>query len=66
MISENEKLILNNREITNTFNDNFGSFVDNFALDHWATYTPSPNEGADDRIDNIIKRYGNHTRHQEH
>ena len=42
MLSENGELILKNKEITNTFNDNFGSIVDNLGLDHWDDHSLSP------------------------
>ena len=35
MLSENGELTLKNKEIANTFNDHFGSFVNNLSLDHW-------------------------------
>ena len=56
MLSENGELILKNKEIGNTFNNHFGSIVDNLGLDHWDGHSLSPTKG-DDRIDNIIKRY---------
>ena len=59
MLSENGELILKNKEIANTFNDHFGSIVDNLSLDHWEDHSQSPTMGSD-RIDNIIKRYKNH------
>ena len=59
MLSENGELILKNKEIANTFNDHFGSIVDNLGLDHWEDHSLSPTKGVD-RIDNIIKRYKNH------
>ena len=59
MLSENRQLILKNKEIANTFNDHFGSIVDNLGLDHWHDHSLSPTKG-DGRIDNIIKRYKNH------
>ena len=59
MLSENGELILKNKEIANTFNDHFGSIVDNLSLDHWYDHFQSPTMGSD-RIDNIIKRYKNH------
>ena len=58
MLSENGELILKSKEITNTFNDYFGSIVDNLGLDHWDDHSLSPTKG-DDRIDNIIKEYKN-------
>ena len=59
MLSENGELILKNKEIANTFNDHFGSIVDNLGLDHWDDHSLSPTKG-DDRIDNILKPYKNH------
>ena len=60
MLSENKELILKNKEIENTFNDHFGSIVDNLSLDHWDDHSLSPTMGSNG-IDNIIKRYKNHT-----
>ena len=54
MLSENGELILKNKEIANTFNDHFGSIVDNLGFDHSLSLTK-----GDDRIDDIIKRYKN-------
>ena len=51
-LSENGELILKNKEIANTFNDHFGSVVDNLGLGHWDDHYLSPTKG-DDRIDNI-------------
>ena len=34
MLSENEELILKNKEIANTFNYHFGSIIDNLGLGH--------------------------------
>ena len=34
MLSENEEIVLNIKKIANTFNDHFGSIVDNLSLDH--------------------------------
>ena len=60
MLSENRELILKNKEIANTFNDHFRSTADNLGLDHCNGHSLSPKIGSD-RIDNIIKRYKNHT-----
>ena len=59
MLSENGELIVKNKEIANTFNDHFGSIVDNLGFDHWDDHSLSPTKG-DNRIDNIIKRYKHH------
>ena len=56
MLRENGKLILKNKEIASTFNDNIGHIVDNLDLDHWNDHFLSPTIGFH-RIDNIIKRY---------
>ena len=55
MLGENGELILKNKEITNNFNDHFGSIVDNISLDHWEDHSQSPTMCSD----NIIKRYKN-------
>ena len=60
MVSENNELILKNKEIANTFNDHFGSIVDSLALDHWDDHSLSTTKGGD-MIDNIIKRYESHS-----
>ena len=65
MLSENGELILKNKEIAITFNDHFGSIVNNFRLDHWDDHSQSTTMGPD-RIDNIIKRYKNHPQHKEY
>ena len=54
MLNENGELILKNKEIANTINDNFGSIVDKLSLDHWDDHYLSPTKGSD-KIDNIIK-----------
>ena len=59
MLSKNGESILKNKEIANTFNDHFGSTVDNLGLDHWNDHFLSPTMGSN-RIDNIIKRCKNH------
>ena len=59
MLSDNGELILKNKQIANTFNDHFGSIVNNLGLDHWDDHFLSPTIGSD-RIDNIFKRYKNH------
>ena len=58
MLSENGALILKNKEIENTFNDSFGSIVENLDLDYWDDHSLLPTMGYD-RIDNI-KWYKNH------
>ena len=35
MLSEHGELIVKNKENANTFNDHFGSIVNNLGLDHW-------------------------------
>ena len=61
MLSGKGELILKkNKEIANTFNEHFGSIVDNLSLDHSDNHSLSPTIGSD-RVDNIIKRYTNHT-----
>ena len=51
MLSDNGELILKNKQIANTFNDHFGSIVNNLGLDHWDDHFLSPTIGSD-RIDN--------------
>ena len=60
MLSENGELILKNKEIANIFNDLFGSIFKNHWLDHWDDHSLSPTKSAN-KIENIIKRYKNHT-----
>ena len=59
MLSKNGESILKNKEIANTFNDHFGSIVNNLGLDHWDDHSLSPTIDFD-RINNIIKEYKNH------
>ena len=47
MLSENGELILKSKETANTFNDHFGSIVDNLGLDHWDNNSLSPTKGFD-------------------
>ena len=56
---ENGELILKHKEIANTFNDHFGSIVNNLGLDHWDDNSLSPAKSSD-RIDNTIEWYKNH------
>ena len=53
------KLLLILCLVANTFNDHFGSIIDNLSLDHWDGHSSSPTMGSD-KIDNIVKRYKNH------
>ena len=56
MPMKNGELILKNKEIANTFR----STVGNLDLDHWDDHSLSQTIGSD-TIDNIIKRYINHS-----
>ena len=46
MLSENEKLMLKEKDIANTFNDHFGSIVGNCDLDQWDDHSLSPTKGS--------------------
>ena len=35
VLNEDGELILRNKEVRNTFNDNFDSIIENFNLEHW-------------------------------
>ena len=62
MLNEDGELILKNKEIANTFNDCFGSIVENLNLKHWDEDSNSYS-GTNQRnnIKDIIKKYINHT-----
>ena len=46
MLSENEELIIKDKDIANTFSDHFGFIVDNRDLDHWEDHSLSPTKGS--------------------
>ena len=46
MLSENKELLLQNKEIVSTFNDHFGSIVDNLGLYHWNDHSLSLIQGS--------------------
>ena len=61
MLNEDGELILKNKEIANTFNDYFGSIVENFDLENWNENCNSYS-GVNHRnnVKGIIKKYSNH------
>ena len=61
MLNEDGELILKNKEIANTFNDYFGSIVENLNLEHWDEDSNSYS-GINHRnnVKDIIKKYSNH------
>ena len=61
MLNEDGELILKNKEIANTFNDCFGSIVENLNLEHWDEDSNSYS-GINHRnnVKDIIKKYSNH------
>ena len=58
-MNENGDLILKKRRNCKSFNDFFGSVVDNLDLHHWEDKTSSPTNNPDNINDNI-KNYENH------
>ena len=58
-MNENEDLILKNKEIAKTFNDYFGTIVNNLDLHHCENKTSSPSNTSD-KINDIIKNYEKH------
>ena len=60
MLNEDGELILKNKEILNTFNDYFGSIVENLNLEHWDEDCNSYS-GINHRnnVKDIIKEYSN-------
>ena len=63
MLNEDGELILKNKEIANTFNDYFGSIVENLNLERWDEDSNS-NSVINHRnnVNDIIKKYNNHPR----
>ena len=61
VLNEDGELILKNKEIANTFNDYFGSIVENLNLEHWDEDSNSYS-GINHRnnVKDIIKKYINH------
>ena len=61
VLNEDGQLILKNKETENTFNDYFGSTVENLNLEHWDEYCNSCS-GINHRsnVKDIIKKYSNH------
>ena len=59
ILSENGDLILKNDKIANTFNDYFGSIVENMNLHHWKDKPFSISKDSD-IIKNITQKYKNH------
>ena len=59
VLNENGDLILKNKKIAKTFNDNFGAIVDNLDLHHWEDKTSSPSNTSD-KINDIMKNYEKH------
>ena len=51
VLNEDGELILKNKEIANTFNDYFGSIVENLNLEHW---------DEDSNSNSVINHKNNH------
>ena len=55
------ELILKNREIADSFNNYFGSIVDNLNLQHWNESSDMSSLGVRSKdLNYIIKKYRNH------
>ena len=61
MLNEDGELILKNKEIATTFNDYFGSIVENLNLESWNEDSNS-NSVINHRknVNDIIQKYNNH------
>ena len=61
VLNENGELILKNKEIADTFNNHFGSIVDNLNLQHWNESSDMSSLGVRSKdLNYIIKKYRNH------
>ena len=61
VLNENGVLILKNKEIADTFNNHFGSIVDNLNLQHWNETSDMPSQGVWSKdLNYIINKYRNH------
>ena len=61
MLNEDGELILKNKEIANTFNDYFGSSVENLNPEHWDEDSNSYSViNHRNNVKDIIKTYINH------
>ena len=59
ILNENGNLILKNEEIAKTFNDYFGSIVENLNLHYWEDKNSVPSNSSN-KINDIIKNFENH------
>ena len=61
VLNENGELMLKNKEIGDTFNNHFGSIVDNLNLQHWNESFDMPSLGVRSKdLNYIINKYRNH------
>ena len=61
VLNEDGELILKDKEIANTFNDYFGSIVENLNLQHWDEDSNSHSViNHRNNVNDIIKKYNNH------
>ena len=61
VLNENVELILKNKEIGDTFNNHFGSIVDNLNLQHWNESSDMPSLGVRSKdLNYVINKYRNH------
>ena len=61
VLNENGELILKNKEIADTFNNYFGSIVDNLNLQHQNESSDMPSLGVRSKdLNYIINKYSNH------
>ena len=61
VLNEKGELIFKNREIADSFNNYFGSIVDNLNLQHWNESSDMPSLGVRSKdLNYIISKYRNH------
>ena len=61
VLNENGELIFKNKEIADTFNNYFGSIVENLNLQHWNESSDTPSLGVRSKdLNYVINKYRNH------
>ena len=61
VLNENRELMLKSKEIADTFNNHFGSIVDNLNLQHWNESSDMPSLAVRSKdLNYIVNKYRNH------